>query len=53
MSVEKIEKKVSVRVETHTGSGASATVQKDGKAASAEGGTAQEALDKAADKAKS
>jgi hypothetical protein len=52
MSEEKIEKATSVRVEKRSGSEATATVKKDGRSGSAEGGTADEALSKAAEKAK-
>lgn len=52
MSEEKIEKTTSVRIEKQSGSDATATVTKDGKTGSAKGGTADDALSKAADKAK-
>ena len=53
MSDAKVEKTISVRVEKHSGSDASATVNKDGKSGSAEGATANEALSKATEKTKS
>jgi hypothetical protein len=52
MSEEKFEKTISVHVEKRSGSQAAATVDKDGKTGSAQGGTAKEALEKANEKAK-